>query len=218
MAFALRHRNDPMPFTPAPLAGLEIRPEADPARMSEIQGRSFEEMERRFAAGHRAYLAVLDGEPAAWGWVATCEAEIGEIDSTFEIAAGERYLWNFVTRPSHRGKGIYPRLLQAILHAESAEAERFWIGYAPENHASGAGIRKAGFTVMAEVSFDSAGRPAVKAIAPGGDSDVARLLGLPVADAVTACWRCVRAGKLPAMACAGGECCCDYQRLEVECG
>jgi GNAT superfamily N-acetyltransferase len=218
MAFALRHRDDPMPFTPAPLAGLEIRPEADAARMSEIQGRSLEEMERRFAAGHRAYLAVLDGEPAAWGWVATREAEIGEIDSTFEIAADERYLWNFVTRPSHRGKGIYPRLLQAILHAESLEAERFWIGYAPENRASGAGIRKAGFTVMAEVSFDSAGRPAVKAIAPGGDSDVARLLGLPVADAVTACWRCVRAGKLPAMACAGGECCCDYQRLEVECG
>jgi GNAT superfamily N-acetyltransferase len=217
MAFALRHRDDSIPFTPEPLPGLEIRIEEDPARMAALQGRTREEMERRFAAGHRSYLAVLDGEPAAWGWVATRAAEIGEIGATFPIPAGERYLWNFVTLKPHRGKGIYPRLIQGILRVESREAERFWIGYAPENHASGAGIRKAGFTVMAEVSFDDAGRPAVKAIAPGGDAAVARLLGLPVADEVAACWRCVRAGKHPATACAEGECCCDYQRLEVEC-
>jgi GNAT superfamily N-acetyltransferase len=217
MPFALRHRDDPMPFTPAPLPGLVVRLEEDPVRMATLQDRSLQEMERRFAAGHRAYLAVLDGEPAAWGWVATRSAEIGEIGSTFRIPAGERYLWNFVTLRSHRGKGIYPRLLQSVLRAEAAEAERFWIGYAPENHASGAGIRKAGFTSMAEVSFDNAGRPAVKAIAPGGDTAVASLLGLPVAETVTACWRCVRAGKHPAMACAEGECCCDYQRIEVEC-
>jgi GNAT superfamily N-acetyltransferase len=217
MAFALRHRDDPMPFAPAPLPGLEIRRESDPIRMAALQGRTFDEMRRRFAAGHRAYLATLDGEPAAWGWVATRAAEIGEIAATFEIPANERYLWNFVTLPAHRGKGIYPRLLHAILRAEAGEAERFWIGYAPENHASEAGIRKAGFTVMAEVSFDAAGRPAVKALAPGGDEEVAHLLGLPIADAVTPCWRCIRAGKLAAMACAEGECCCDYQRLEAEC-
>ena len=84
-------------------------------------------MRRRFDAGHRAYVALWDGEPAAWGWVATTAAEIGELESSFAIPRGERYLWNFVTFPSHRGLGIYPRLLDAIVRLESAEAGRFWI-------------------------------------------------------------------------------------------
>jgi GNAT superfamily N-acetyltransferase len=214
--FALRHRDDPMPACD-PIPGLEIHREEDPARMAELQGRTAEEMERRFVAGHRAYVAVLGGGPAAWGWIATRSAEIGEIGSRFEIPAGERYLWNFVTLPAHRGKGIYPRLLRAILLAAAAEAERFWIGYAPENHASGAGIRKAGFTTMAEVSFDAAGRPAVRAIAPGGDHEVARLLGLPLAESVSACWRCVRAGRKEVMYCAPGRCTCDYQQKDLGC-
>jgi GNAT superfamily N-acetyltransferase len=216
MPFATRHRDDPMPAA-EPIPGLTVRREGSAARMAELQGRAVAEMEGRFAAGHRAYLALLDGAPAAWGWVATREAEIGELGTTFDVPAGERYLWNFVTLPSHRGRGIYPRLLQSILRAEAAEAERFWIGYAPENHASGAGIRKAGFTTVAEISFDEEGRPAVKPLVADGDREAARLLGLRVAEAVAACWRCVRAGKHPAMACAEGECCCDYQRAEVEC-
>ncbi|HET9985907.1 MAG TPA: hypothetical protein VFQ38_20075 [Longimicrobiales bacterium] len=116
-----------------------------------------------------------------------------------------------------RGKGIYPRLLQGILRAESAEAERFWIGYAPENHASGAGIRNAGFTAMAEVSFDAAGRPAVVAIAPGGGAAVGCLLGLPVAERVAACWRCARAAEHATMGCSAGPCTRDYQRPEAAC-
>jgi GNAT superfamily N-acetyltransferase len=216
MPFALRHRDDPMPHLTA-VQGLQIRLEQDPERMAGLQGRLLGEMESRFAKGHRAYVAYLDGEPAAWGWVATRSAEIGEIGSSFRIPTGERYLWNFVTLEPHRGKGVYPRLLQAILLAESAVAERFWIGYAPENHASGAGIRKAGFTPMAEVSFDEAGLPAVKAIAPDGDQAVAGLLGLPVAERVSACWRCARAGKSAAMSCAPGSCTCDYQRRELAC-
>jgi hypothetical protein len=216
MPFAMRHRDDPMPAS-EPLPDLAVRREESASRMAALQGRTVEEMERRFASGHRAYLAVLDGETAAWGWVATREAEIGELGATFEIPAGERYLWNFVTLAPHRGKGIYPRLLQSILRAEAAEAERFWIGYAPENHASGAGIRKAGFRTVAEISFDVEGRPAVMPLVAEGDREAARLLGLRVADAVAACWRCVRAGKHPSMACAPGRCSCDYQRLEREC-
>jgi ribosomal protein S18 acetylase RimI-like enzyme len=216
MPFAARHRHDPAPQL-EPLPGLTVHRETDAATMATLQGRSGDEMVRRFALGHRAYVARLHGEPAAWGWVATRTAEIGELGSSFEVPPGERYLWNFVTLRTHRGLGIYPRLLEAIVRAESCEAERFWIAYAPENHASGAGIRKAGFVALAELSFDAAGRAALRGLAPGGGAIASRVLGLPeVQDALTPCWRCVRAGR-GEMACAEGACACDYQKPEVHC-
>lgn len=128
-----------------------------------------------------------------------------------------RYLWNFVTLTAHRGLGIYPRLLDAIVRTESREAERFWIAYAPENHASGSGIRKAGFVPLAELSFDGAGRAALRGMTPGGGGVAARVLGLPeVQQSLAPCWRCVRAGRGP-MSCAAGSCRCDYQRSETGC-
>ena len=210
MPFAARHRSDPTPQMDA-LPGLAVRREESAVVLAALQGRTEAEMQRRFDAGHRAYVAWRDGAPAAWGWVATRTAEIGELGSSFAIPASERYLWNFVTLAAHRGLGVYPRLLHAIVRAESREAERFWIAYAPENHASGAGIRKAGFVDLAEMSFDGAGRPALRSLVPGGGAAASRVLGLPeVADALAPCWRCVRAGR-GAMACGEGACRCDYQ-------
>jgi hypothetical protein len=199
--------------------------------MAALQGRTELEIARRFAAGHRAYVAYWEGVPAAWGWVAIRSAEIGELGFAFQVPAGARYLWNFVTAKSHRGLGIYPRLLDAIVRAEYAEAERFWIAYAPENHASGAGIRKAGFTTVAELSFDVAGRAAVRGVGraerggreawggTGGGAVAAGVLGLSlVEEPLAPCWRCVPKGAGAASRCAGGRCECDYQRPEIGCG
>lgn len=214
MPLAARHRLDPHPAL-TPLAGLHVAPVHDAARLAALQGREPVELERRFEQRHRAYLATLDGEPAAWGWVATRMARIGELDASFPIPTGNRYLWNFVTLPAHRGRGVYPRLLDAIVRAESAEAERFWIAYAPENHASAAGIARAGFTTLATLSFDASGRPAVGEREPGGAAAAARLLGLPVAARVAPCWRCARFGK--GGSCRADTCRCDYQRREEGC-
>lgn len=217
MPLATRHRNDPAPVLSS-LHQLVVRREEDAAAMAALQGRAEGELARRFAAGHRAYVAYWEGVPAAWGWVATRSAEIGELGSTFLVPAGERYLWNFVTTKSHRGLGIYPRLLDAIVHAEAAEAERFWIAYAPENHASGTGIRKAGFVTVAELSFDAEGRPAVRGEVQGDGAVAAGVVGLPVVEAPLApCWRCVRANAAAAARCAAGRCTCDYQRPEIAC-
>ena len=216
MPLAIRHRDDPTPAI-APLPGLLVSRESDAGVMAALQGKPLAEMERRFAAGHRAYVAWWRGERAAWGWVATRSAEIGELASTFTVPRGERYLWNFVTLATYRGLGIYPRLLDAIVRAESDEAERFWVAYAPENHASGAGIRKAGFAMVADLSFDAEGRPAVRALRQTRDTDAARVLGLPQVEAALAqCWRCVRAGR-GAMSCAPESCRCDYQQPKSGC-
>lgn len=216
MSLLLRYRNAPLVML-APLPGLDVRRETDAATMAEAQQRPLAEMERRFAAGHRAYLARLDGEVAAWGWVATREATIGELGLTVRLEPDDRYLWNFVTRPSHRGRGIYPRLLQAILLAEAGERGRFWIAHAPENGASASGIRRAGFAAVAQLSFDAAGRPALRALDEREAGSASRALELvATADELTPCWRCVRAGR-PAMSCAPASCRCDYQRPERDC-
>ena len=209
MPIAVRNLTEPGPSLGA-LAGLTVQRVDDAALMAALQQRAPEEMARRFEAGHRAYVALMNGEPAAWGWVATRAADIGELRASFAIPEGDRYLWNFVTLAPFRGLGIYPRLLDAIVRAESEHGRRFWIAYAPENHASGAGIRKAGFTTVAELSFDDEGRPAVRAISPGGGA-AARSCGVPEAsEPLAQCWRCARAGR-PGMKCAPDNCACDYQ-------
>ena len=216
MSFATRHRDDYLPAL-SPLAGLTVAVEEDAHVMAALQGRTSDEMEARFAAGHRAYVATLHGEPAAWGWVATRSATIGELQATLTLPAGERYLWNFVTRPTHRGLGIYPRLLAEILRTESRDAHRFWISYAPENRASASGIMKAGFRMVAELSFDQGDRPAVYPIAAEGMMG-SRVLGLPIVETPLApCWKCIRAGKSAERACREGQCCCDYQQPDVTC-
>jgi GNAT superfamily N-acetyltransferase len=217
MPIAIRDRHMPRPAL-TPLAGLEVRPETRPDVMASLQNKHEAEMTRRFADGHRAYVAWRSGEPAAWGWLATRTAHIGELGSTFSVPAGERYLWNFVTHPDHRGLGIYPRLLNAITEAEESGAERFWVAYAPENHASGAGIRKAGFTEVAGLSFDAHGRPAVTDIIDGGGRLAAQFLGIPAVDEILAqCWRCAKQAAPAASSCHAGACACDYQRVEVGC-
>jgi GNAT superfamily N-acetyltransferase len=214
--FASRHRDDSVTYL-APLAGLLVRREQDAAAMASLQNRSIDEMSSRFAAGHRAYVALMDGQPAAWGWVATSTANIGELGASLTLNSDERYLWNFVTLPAYRGLGIYPRLLQAIMGMDSAEVERFWIGYAPENHASGVGIRKAGFVTAVEMSFDAHGQPALQAVAPEAATAASRVLGLPITtEPLTPCWRCVRAGR-SGMTCSAGSCQCDYQQPKSGC-
>jgi len=216
MSIAIRDRRDP--FVPREtLPGLAVRREEDVLLMASLQERTPQEIERRFAAGHRAYVAHLDDRPAAWGWVATRTAEIGEMAMAFDIPSGDRYLWNFVTLPSHRGRGIYPRLLDAIVRTESAEADRFWIAYAPENRASASGIVKAGFVAVAELSFDGRQKPALKALLPGGGAVASRMFGVAeVDDTLRQCWRCARAGR-PGMKCEAGRCECDYQKPHSGC-
>ena len=215
MPLATRHRDDAAPAL-EPLTGLVVREETDAARMAAIQGREESDMQARFAAGHRAYVAELAGEAAAWGWVATRSAEIGELKAAFGIPSGERYLWNFVTAKSHRGLGIYPRLVDAIVRAESRDASRFWIAYAPENHASGSGIRKAGFALVAELSFTAEGRAAVQGMTDAGGQAAAEVFGVAQAtERLAPCWRCVRAGH--ASSCAAGTCRCDYQLPKSGC-
>jgi len=195
MAFATWWRGDQRPAL-ASLPTFFAAPTEDVALLAQMAQLDVAEVRRRLDQGHRPYLAWLTDQPTAYGWVATQTAEIGELDLTIRLARSQRYLWDFATLPEWRGRGIYPHLLQAILAAESAEAEHFWIIAAPENRASSAGIAKAGFTSVAHLSFQRAGQPGLIAITHDERvAAAAALLQTPVIqaepqEALSPCWHC----------------------------
>ncbi len=129
-----------------PVAALTVERAEQPVLLAEVCGLSATEIETRLAERHHLYVARMDHHPVAYGWCATQSASIGELGIDFTLPAANRYLWDFATLSAWRGNGFYPRLLQAILAAESSEADRFWIGHDAHNRASGRGIANAGFT------------------------------------------------------------------------
>ncbi len=142
------------------------------------------EVARRVADGHQPFALWLDGAVAAYGWSSSGAVHIGEVDLTFDVPPDQRYLWDFVTLTAHRGRGLYPRLLQEIVRRQAGAVAWFWIGHAPHNTASQRGIRKAGFRRAGDVWRhhdghlvfvpDSAAEPALVRHA-------SRTLGLPLA-------------------------------------
>ncbi len=176
-------RGDPLPRL-APLVGLQVLDGQD-EWLEFLGGYVKTELDARRAAGHRPYVALIDGDPVGYGWVATRTATIGVLGLTFAIPEGERYLWDFFTAPQWRGRGIYPRFLQAILSREE-DATRFWIGYDAPNVASARGVAKAGFQVVVEIVRLPEG---TLALVPRGPRErveaAARLLGLPLVDGLS---------------------------------
>lgn len=174
-----------------PLASFQVELARDDAQLAALNRLTGAEIERRLSAGHRPYVGFMGETAVTYGWVATREASIGELDLNFPIASESRYLWDFATLPDWQGKGLYPRLLQAIVQAE--QAERFWIIHAPENLPSGVGIQKAGFQAVGQLSFQHDQSLGLIPFAPLERARVgAALLGVPlIEDGLSPCWRCV---------------------------
>lgn len=197
---------DPRPALPD-LPAFHVRAPEDGQVLVALAGLTPAEVARRRAAGHRAYVGYLGGTPVAYGWVATRRASIGELTLEFALPAGSRYLWDFATLPAFRGLGIYPHLLSAIAALESPPATRLWIIHAPENLPSGVGIARAGFEIVADLSFSAGGRPSLAVSGNRERAEIgAALLGLPLTDdALSPCWRC---GSLSCEQDPDGGCAC----------
>ena len=190
MALATWWASDPwMDLTP--VSNFHVRLAADDAQLATINHLTIAEVEQRRRDGHLPYVSYIGEASVTYGWVATREASIGELNLAFPIAADSRYLWDFATLPEWQGKGLYPRLLQGIVQAE--RAERFWIIHAPENLPSGAGMQKAGFQAVGQLSFQ---RDNTLGLLPFGLPERARigasLLGVALIEGgLSPCWRCV---------------------------
>jgi len=132
-------------------AGLKMELSTDIVLLSIISNTTMEEVTKRLANDNLAFVAYLNNQPAAFGWMARDNAKIGELNHEFILPPGNRYLWNFRTLEAYRGLGIYPALLQYILQKADDDANRFWIIHAPENQASLKGIEKAGFAYVGKL-------------------------------------------------------------------
>lgn len=135
-------------------AGLKIEVSADIRLLSILGNTTMEEVAKRLANDNLAFVANVNNQPAAFGWMARDNVRIGELNHEFILPTGNRYLWNFRTMEAYRGLGIYPALLQYILQNGDVEAKRFWIIHAPENNASLKGIQKAGFEYVGKLYLD----------------------------------------------------------------
>jgi hypothetical protein len=191
MALATWWRGDAVPSLSL-LAGFRVEASRDEHLIARINRLPLDEVRQRLHTGHQPYLALVGQAPVGYGWMATEEASIGELDLRFALPATERYLWDFATLAEWQGYGIYPRLLQHILTQQSPTVERVWIIHAPENSPSGAGMTKAGLLPVGQLSFGSDGG---LGLAPFEHLERAQagaaLLGIPLIESVLApCWHC----------------------------
>ncbi len=156
-------RGDPVPAL-APLRGFQVVATENIPVIAALAQLEPEEIQTRVQGGNHPYVAYLAGQPVAYGWSAARQGSIQELDLKFTIPMGSRYLWDFATLPEWRGRGVYPRLLQAILYAEGPVAERFWIGHTADNMASRRGILKAGFQEVEALVASSTGSLQIMAL------------------------------------------------------
>src|SRR5579859_2963983 len=67
------------------LSGLRVVPEASSSVLAALTATDPSQISARCSAGHRPYLARLDDEPVACGWVAERHAAIGELGLQFDL-------------------------------------------------------------------------------------------------------------------------------------
>jgi len=92
-------------------------------------GREGDLVAERLARGCRCFGAWLGREVVAYGWLSTRAEWIGELGLEIQPGTGEAYVWNCVTLPAHRNKGIFRTLLLSIAgQARKEGLVRLWIG------------------------------------------------------------------------------------------
>jgi hypothetical protein len=192
--------------------GLIIEESSDAALLSWLGNTTVEEVTRRLANDHAAFVAYMHGHPAAFGWMARGKATIGELNHSFILPVRHRYLWNFRTLANYRGLGIYPALLQHIIRYESGIADRFWIIHAPENKSSLKGITKAGFRYVGKLYTNADGYAAIETT-PSARALRVSLAFMDIqlsANLPASCWNCFS----PYLKKRQATCCCAEDNSE----
>ncbi len=152
MALGTWWNGDLLPDLPA-LPAFSACLSTDTQLIAHLTTLSQQEIEARLQSDNRVYLAFLSQTPVAYGWVADKAGSVDEIHLSFTLPPRNRYLWDFLTLPAWRGRGIYPHFLQAIIHQEQHDVDRFWIMYVPSNTTAAHSISKAGFHFVGELTF-----------------------------------------------------------------
>jgi len=110
---------------------------------------------RRLDAGKHCYIASVESQLAAYGWVSFVDEDIGELNLRVQLLPGEVYLWDCATAPELRGKHLYSALLSYMIQELCAQGFcRAWIGADLENRVSQKGMARAGFHHVADLALE----------------------------------------------------------------
>ena len=200
-----------LPYTQAP-AGLRIMVCTDVELLAAMGTTTEDDIRNRLANDHVAYVAYMNVQPAAFGWMARRTARIGELNHELLLPAGNRYLWNFRTMSRYRGLGIYPALLQFIIRSERKRAVRFWVIHAPENKSSLSGIIKAGFEYVGRLYTNAKGFASIENTNTANDyRPLLELMDITLSsETVASCWNC----SSPFLKKREADCCCSKEGNE----
>ncbi len=144
---------------PAPVAShvatfSEAPPEAAAAIAGAMALEEPSEVRRRFAAGSRCFVAQVEGEIVAYGWVSQGMEQIGELERALRMQSDEAYIWDCATMPGFRRQGLYTALLGYIATVLRNEGmRRLWIGTSLQNRPSLRGMASAGFQPVITVVY-----------------------------------------------------------------
>lgn len=109
---------------------------------------------KRMQRGCRCFAAEIGAEIVGYGWVSMATEWIGETQLEIRPARGEAYVWNCVTLPAHRRKGVFGAVLRAIKAELKGDGlSRVWIG-SVEDPAQAA-IHGAGFVPVMRLDATS---------------------------------------------------------------
>jgi GNAT superfamily N-acetyltransferase len=186
-------------------AGLAIEECTNVELLASMGNTSAQDVVRRIANDHIAFVAYIHNLPAAFGWMARGKAFIGELNHEIILPLRNRYLWNFRTMEAYRGMGIYPAMLQYIIRFEKERADTFWIIHAPENTASLKGIQKAGFNLVGQL-YTNHGVTTIEATKQSlSNRKILEEMNIAIsAEDPASCWNC----SSPYLKKRKAECCC----------
>jgi GNAT superfamily N-acetyltransferase len=83
----------------------------------------------RLARGCLCFGVWIEGSVAGYGWLSTGPEWIGELQLEIKPREREAYIWNCVTIPEHRRRGVFRSLVMGMTAAaRRLGARRVWIG------------------------------------------------------------------------------------------
>lgn len=146
--FAAQRRLPPLPAGELPIL-REDNASANPAlraAMEEAGHWDPREMSRRWLLEDPCYM-VLDGARCVhYSWMSKRMLVISELGYRADLNGGSHWLYNAYTSPTHRGRSIFPEVLQSMTaDALAQDGGVVWAGVQDTNAASMNGVSKAGF-------------------------------------------------------------------------
>jgi hypothetical protein len=161
--------------------------------VAEAMGAEGDLVPERLARGCRCFAVVLEdlftgappssprtaggGRLAGYGWLTAGPEWIGELGLGIDPAAGSAYVWNCVTLPGDRRRGLFRALLQGVVGTARSEGlQRLWIGSIDRLGESA--VAAAGFTPVLDINLWELGPLRWLAISPHAGADAGVVAGL----------------------------------------